>query len=151
MGPNESRTSELCRVLILKQLEIFYRVISSPLSRPAIWAMCLPTSEGPGASSADGSAMPTAVRVQDRERCALRQVRARTCSTARGSWPRGCTARRGYVESDGTSTRGIAASSRQQPHDRPDTGPAQCAADCHCQCHLLSRSPVPLAHVNSVH
>ena len=95
MGTNESRTSVLCCVLVLKQIKLFYRVISSPLSRPAIWAMCLRTSEGPGASSADGRAMRTAVRVPDRERCVLRRVRVWTCSTARGSWPKGCTTRRG--------------------------------------------------------
>ena len=103
MRPNESRTSVLCCVLILKQIEIFCRVTSSPLSRPAIWAMCLPTSKGPGASSADGRATRTPARVQDRERCASRRVQVWTCSTALGWWPNGCTARRGYVESDGTS------------------------------------------------
>jgi hypothetical protein len=132
MGPNESRTSVLCCVLILKQIEIFYRVTSSPLSRPAIWAMSLPMSEGPGVSSADGRAMPTAARVPDRERCVLRPVRVRTCSRARGSWPNGCMARRGYVESDGTG--GCVNCSEQPPTaarhatspPAPDTVPACC-------------------------
>ena len=131
---NEHRV--LCCVLILKQIEIFYRVISSPLSRPPIWAMCLPTSEVPGASSAEGRAMRTAVRVPDRERCVLLQVRVWTCSTALGSWLKGCTTRRGYVESDGTSTRGIgwancsdkpAANSRTTPRHLRQTSGLHCA------------------------
>jgi hypothetical protein len=148
---NEHRV--LCCVLILKQIEIFYRVISSPLSRPPIWAMCLPTSEVPGASSADGRAMRTAVRVPDRERCVLLQVRVWTCSTALESWLKGYTTRRGYVESDGTSSQmalvraelgGPIAAISQPPtavrHLATCTRHWACTVHCRefacCQCHL---------------
>jgi hypothetical protein len=137
----------LCCVLILKQLDSFYRVISSPLSRPPIWVMCLRTSEGPGASSADGHVMRTAVRVPDRERCALPRVRVWTCSTALGSWLKGYTTRRGYVESDGTSTRGIGwANCSYQPTANGRTTPRHLrqTLGLHCALQGVRLLSVPL-------